>query len=121
MAAEAGGVPHASGVSCRVTTRGEAMGVFRLRSVGSFACLLLCLGASRAVLPWGSRGSGPAASPKELSGQEAAKTLFSDAERAYRQKDYARARDLYESFLTNYPQSPLAEDGALSPWRNSLL
>ncbi len=87
------------------------MGAYRLWRVGSFACLLLCLGVTTGCAALGQMGSGPGLAKRTL-GQEAAKTLFSDAERAYQQKDYPRARGLYESFLANYPQSPLAEDGA---------
>lgn len=98
-----------SGVSSRVTTRGEAMGVYGLQRVGSFACLLLYLGVVMSCTALGGTGSGPSLA-KRAPGQEAAETLFSDAERAYQQKDYTRARRLYQSLLANYPQSPLVED-----------
>jgi TolA-binding protein len=98
-----------SGVSSRVTTRGEAMGVYGLQRVGSFACLLLYLGIATSCTALGGTGSGPSLA-KRAPGQEAAETLFSDAERAYQQKDYTRARRLYQSLLANYPQSPLVED-----------
>jgi branched-chain amino acid transport system substrate-binding protein len=87
------------------------MGVYRLQRVGSFACLLLYLGVATSCTVLGGMGSG-ASVGKRAPGQESAATLFSDAERAYRQKDYARARLLYESLLANYPQASLVEDAS---------
>jgi ABC-type branched-subunit amino acid transport system substrate-binding protein len=87
------------------------MGVSGLRQCWSLVCLLLCLGelTSCAVLE-GQRG-GPGM-PKRAPGQGAVQTLFNDAERAYRQRDYASARNLYQSLLINYPQSSLVEDAS---------
>jgi ABC-type branched-subunit amino acid transport system substrate-binding protein/TolA-binding protein len=98
-------------VSRRAAARGEAMGVFRLRRLWFLVCLLLCLGdlTSCAVLG-GQRGG--LSGPKKSPGQEAGETLFNDAERAYRQRDYTRARNLYRAFLTDYPRSPLIEDAS---------
>ncbi len=87
------------------------MGVYRLQRVGSFTCLLLCLGVATGCAALGGMGSGPGLAQR-TSGQGAAQTAFSDAERAYQQKDYPRARLLYQSFLANHPQSPLVEDGS---------
>jgi ABC-type branched-subunit amino acid transport system substrate-binding protein len=57
----------------------------------------------------GQRGPGGATlSPDQV----AAETLFKAAERAYSQRDYALARNLYQAFLTNYPQSALREDAS---------
>jgi branched-chain amino acid transport system substrate-binding protein len=85
------------------------MGVHGLLRFGPLAYLLLYLGVVAGCTVLGGTGSGPGLA-KRPPGQETVKTLFSDAERAYRQRDYARARRLYESFLTNYPQSSLVED-----------
>jgi ABC-type branched-subunit amino acid transport system substrate-binding protein/TolA-binding protein len=87
------------------------MGVYRLQRVGSFACLLLYLGVATSCTVLGGMGSG-ASMGKRAPGQESAATLFSDAERAYRQKDYGRARLLYEALLANYPQASLVEDAS---------
>ena len=87
------------------------MGVYRLQRVGSFTCLLLCLGVATGCAALGGMGSGPGLAQR-TSGQGAAQTAFSDAERAYQQKDYPRARLLFQSFLANHPQSPLVEDGS---------
>jgi ABC-type branched-subunit amino acid transport system substrate-binding protein len=65
--------------------------------------------ASCAIL--GGQRSAPRISQK-LTGQEPAETLFKDAERAFQQKDYARARTLYQALVTNYSQSSLVEDAS---------
>ena len=103
-----------SGVSDRVTTRGEAIGVYGLQRVASFACLLLYLGVVTGCAALGGLGSGPGVA-KRVPGQEAAAAFFRDAELAYQRKDYALARGLYQSFLANYPQSPLVEDASVNP------
>ena len=87
------------------------MGVYWLQRVGSFACLLLCLGVATSCAVLGGMGGG-AGMGKRAPGQAAAEILFSDAERAYRQQDYARARLLYVALLTNYPQASLVEDAS---------
>jgi branched-chain amino acid transport system substrate-binding protein len=87
------------------------MGVFGLRRWWFFVCLLLSLANLTSCAVLGSRRgglSGSQISPVQAAGE----TLFNDAERAYHQRDYARARDLYRSLLTNYPQSPLMEDAS---------
>jgi branched-chain amino acid transport system substrate-binding protein len=111
MAAEAGESPMLSGVPSRVTTRGEAMGVYGLQRIWSFACLLLCVGVATSCTALGGTRSGPSIATRAL-GQGPAETLFSNAERAYYQKDYTQARGLYQSFLDHYPQSPLVEDAS---------
>ena len=68
MAAEAGESPMLSGMSSRVTTRGEAMGVYGLQRVWSFACLLLYLGVVTSCTTLGGTGSGPSLATK-TSGQ----------------------------------------------------
>jgi branched-chain amino acid transport system substrate-binding protein len=87
------------------------MGGYGLQQVGSFACLLLYLGVMTSCTVLGGMGSEPSRA-KRSPVPEAVDILFSDAERAYQQKDYARARRLYESLLANYPQSPLVEDAS---------
>ncbi len=87
------------------------MGVFRLRHWWLFVCLLLCLAdlTSCAVLKNQRSGlSGPKRSPDQGVGER----LFSDAEQAYRQRDYARASTLYHAFLTDYPGSSLIDDAS---------
>jgi ABC-type branched-subunit amino acid transport system substrate-binding protein len=59
----------------------------------------------------GGRRHGPGAAEKS-AGQDAAKTLFTEAERAYQLKDYARARNFYQALVTDHPQSSLVEDAA---------
>src|SRR5919109_957994 len=105
------GPPRSPGVSSRSATRSEAMGVCWLQRVGSFACRLLYVGVATSCAVLGGMGGG-ASMGKRAPGQAAAEILFSDAERAYRQKDYARARLLYVSLLTNYPQASLVEDAS---------
>ena len=100
-----------SGVADHVTTGGEAIGVYGLQRVASFACLLLYLGVVTGCAALGGLGSGPGVA-KRVPGQEAAAAFFRDAELAYQRKDYALARGLYQSFLANYPQSPLVEDAS---------
>ncbi len=56
------------------------------------------------------RGGGPR--PDAPPGQDAAFSAFREAERAYEQKDYARARALFEAFLQQYSQSPLVADAS---------
>jgi branched-chain amino acid transport system substrate-binding protein len=87
------------------------MGMFGLWRWCSFVCFLLCLGglASCAVLGERRGGLSPA---KRSPVQEAAELLFKDAERAYQQRDYTNARDLYQSVLSNYPESSVAEDAS---------
>jgi branched-chain amino acid transport system substrate-binding protein len=97
------------GVSSWATARGEAMRVCRLQRVGSLVCLLLCLGVVTSCAILGGVGSG-SSRPQRDPEYEAVETLFNEAERAYQQRDYARARHLYESLLANYPQSSLEED-----------
>jgi branched-chain amino acid transport system substrate-binding protein len=85
------------------------MGVCRLQRVGSLVGLLLCLGVVTSCAVLGGAGSGSSRAQRS-PGYGAVETLFNEAERAYQQRDYARARRLYESFLTSYPQSSLGED-----------
>ena len=102
-------MPHV--VSSRATTRGRATGALRLRRLWSFVCLLLCLGDLTGCAVLGGQRGG-LGGPKRSPGPEAGGPLFNEAERAYHQRDYGRARDLYQSLLTNYPQSSLIEDAS---------
>jgi ABC-type branched-subunit amino acid transport system substrate-binding protein len=90
---------------------GEAMGVFGLRQFWVLVCLLLCLVDLTSCAVLKGQRSWPSG-PKRSSGQDAGVTLFNDAEQAYRQRDYARARHLYHAFLTNYPQSSFIDDAS---------
>jgi branched-chain amino acid transport system substrate-binding protein len=87
------------------------MGVYGLRRLWPCVCLLLCLGELTGCAVLGDRRGGPGA-PRGAPGQEAGETLFKDAERAYRERNYAHARDRYQALLTNYPQSSLVEDAS---------
>jgi branched-chain amino acid transport system substrate-binding protein len=87
----------------------EAMGVFRLRQSWLFVCLLLYLAALTSCAALKGQGNG-LSGPQRAPGQQAGEALFRDAEQAYRQRDYARARNLYHAFVTDYPRSPLIED-----------
>ena len=98
-------------VSRRAAARGEAMGVLRLRRWWLFVCLLLCLADFTSCAALKGQRSG-LSGPKRTPGQDAGETLFSNAEQAYRQSDYARARHLYHTFLTDYPRSPFIEDAS---------
>ena len=90
---------------------GEVMGVFGLRQFWVLVCLLLCLADLTSCAVLKGQRSWPSG-PKRSSGQDAGVTLFNDAEQAYRQRDYARARHLYHAFLTNYPQSSFIDDAS---------
>jgi ABC-type branched-subunit amino acid transport system substrate-binding protein len=85
------------------------MGVYGLQRMGPFACLLLYLGVATSCTVLGGMGSRPNTAVK-VSTSQTVEPLFQEAERAYQQRDYARAQGLYESFLATYPQSPLVED-----------
>jgi branched-chain amino acid transport system substrate-binding protein len=87
------------------------MGVYRLRRGWFCVCLLLALAVLTSCAV-GRRQDGVSSRAQRSSGQDAAATLFKDAERAYQQKDYPQARKLYESLLANYPQSSLVEDAS---------
>ncbi|MBI3330302.1 MAG: penicillin-binding protein activator [Nitrospinae bacterium] len=52
-----------------------------------------------------TRGDGPPA-------QSPAQRAFNEAERAYQQKDYPRARSLFQAFARSFPQSALLGDAA---------
>jgi branched-chain amino acid transport system substrate-binding protein len=60
------------------------------------------------AVPDRSRTAAPARSPA----QQAAEASFAEAERAFREGDYQRARPLYQGILTNYPQSTLPDAAA---------
>jgi branched-chain amino acid transport system substrate-binding protein len=98
-------------VSSRATARDEAIGVFGPRRWWFYVYLLVCLGGLTSCAVLGGQRDGPGISQRS-PGQEAVETLFKDAERAYQQKDYARARHLYQSLLANYPRSSLVEDAS---------
>jgi branched-chain amino acid transport system substrate-binding protein len=87
------------------------MGVHGLRRLWSCVCLLLCLGELAGCAVLRDRRGGPSV-PRGALGQGAGETLFKDAERAYRERNYAYARDRYQALLTNYPQSSLVEDAS---------
>jgi branched-chain amino acid transport system substrate-binding protein len=98
-------------VSSRATAKGEAMGMFGLRRGWACVCLLVCLGTVTSCTVVGGPRGGLSVG-KKVPAQDAVGTLFQDAEQAYRQKDYARARQLYQSLLSNYPQSSLVADAS---------
>ncbi|MBI3328706.1 MAG: penicillin-binding protein activator [Nitrospinae bacterium] len=54
---------------------------------------------------------GRATKPEGPPARDPAQSVFSEAERAYQQKDYPRARALFQALARDYPQSPLL-DGA---------
>src|SRR5262245_43282155 len=85
------------------------MGVYGLQRMGSFACLLFYLGVATSCTVLGGMGSRPNTAV-HVSTSKALDPLFQEAEQAYQQRDYARAQQLYESFLGTSPQPPLAED-----------
>ncbi len=98
-------------VSSRATARDGAMGVLRRRHLWSFLLLLVCLGGlTQCTFLGGPRGESSVTQRPIIQG--GAQNLFRDAERAYQQRDYERARDLYQSLVTNDPQSPLVEDAS---------
>ncbi|MBI3328728.1 MAG: penicillin-binding protein activator, partial [Nitrospinae bacterium] len=85
-----------------------------LHGLGRYVCLSLVLvwlggfvGCGGPV-PIRRGGTRPDAPP----GQDAAFSAFKAAERAYEQKDYMRARALFEAFLQQYSQSPLVADAS---------
>jgi branched-chain amino acid transport system substrate-binding protein len=98
-------------VSSRATARDEAMGVLRLRRVWFFLLLLMCLGGLTRCTFLG-RPRGESSNLQRATIKDAAQKLFRDAERAYQQRDYERARTLYQSLVTTYPQSSLVEDAS---------
>jgi ABC-type branched-subunit amino acid transport system substrate-binding protein len=98
-------------VSHRAATWGEAMGVLRLRRSWLLVCLLLSLVDLTSCVVLQGQGSGLTGF-KRSSGQDVGQVLFDDAEQAYRQRDYARARTFYQALLTQYPLSPLSEDAS---------
>lgn len=77
-------------------------------------CLLLlltCLGGlTRCGVHMAERGG--ATPPARSPGQDPAQDLFREAERAYQQKDYGRARALFHTLASDYPQSPLLDDAS---------
>jgi branched-chain amino acid transport system substrate-binding protein len=87
------------------------MGMFGLWRWGSCVCLVLWLGVLASCAVLGERRGGSSAA-KSSPAQEPAALLFKDAERAYQQRDYTNARNLYGALLSNHPQSSLAEDAA---------
>jgi branched-chain amino acid transport system substrate-binding protein len=95
----------------RAAAWGKAMGVFKLRRLWLLVCLLLCLADLTSCAGLKGQGSG-LSGPKRVPGRGAGEALFSDAEQAYRQRDYARARNFYNTFVTDYPRSPLIEDAS---------
>jgi len=98
-------------VSHRAVAWGEAMGVFRLRRLWLFVCLLLCLADLTSCAVLKGQPDGPS-SAKRFPSQNVNEALFREAEQAYRQRDYTRARSLYHAFLTDQPRSPLVEDAS---------
>ena len=87
------------------------MGVLSSRHLWSFLLLLVCLGSLTRCTSVGGLRNEPRAHQRSIA-QDAAHPLFREAERAYQQRDYGRARDLYRSVITTYPQSPLVEDAS---------
>jgi branched-chain amino acid transport system substrate-binding protein len=87
------------------------MGVLNSRNLWSLLLLLVCLaGLTRCTFVGGLRNESRA--HQRSIALDAAHPLFREAERAYQQRDYRRARDLYQSVITAYPQSPLVEDAS---------
>jgi branched-chain amino acid transport system substrate-binding protein len=87
------------------------MGVLSSRHLWSFLLLLVCLGSLTRCTSVGGLRNEPRAHQRSIA-QDVAHPLFREAERAYQQRDYGRARDLYRSVITTYPQSPLVEDAS---------
>jgi branched-chain amino acid transport system substrate-binding protein len=87
------------------------MGMYGRRRLRSFVGLLLCLGVLTSCAVLGDRRGGPGAAKKSPA-QEAVEALFNEGERAYREGNYARAHDLYQSLLITYPRSSLVEDAS---------
>jgi ABC-type branched-subunit amino acid transport system substrate-binding protein len=87
------------------------MGAFRFRQWGLFFCLLSCLADLTSCTVLNRQRSG-LSGPQRSVDQEAGGRFFRDAEQAYQQRDYARARTLYQAFLTDHPGSPLIEDAS---------
>ena len=99
MAAEAGGSPMLQVMSSRVTTKGEAMGVYGLGVSMVFRLPPAVLRRIDQLYDLGGAGRRATSSQQNSPGQEAAETLFSDAERAYQQRDYARPGVSIRPFL----------------------
>ena len=87
------------------------MGVLSSRHVWSLLLCLVYLGGLTQCTFMGGLRNGSRA-PQRSIAQDAAEPLFRDAERAYQQRDYGRARALYQSIITTYPRSSLVEDAS---------
>ena len=76
-----------------------------------FLLLVACLGGlTQCSIPGGIRKElGPVQRPATL---DAARAVFGEAERAYQQRDYTKARSLFQNLVDDYPQSPLVEDAS---------
>lgn len=76
-------------------------------------CLLLviCLGGLTHCGTFLSGRNWPLATQRP-PGQDAAEQSFREAEQAYQQQDYRRARAIYHAIITNYPQSTLVDDAS---------
>jgi ABC-type branched-subunit amino acid transport system substrate-binding protein len=84
---------------------------FGYRRLGSCVLLLVCLLGLTHCGTFVEGRRGPSATPRP-PGQDAAERVFREAEQAYRQKDYVRARVLYKAVIADYPQTTLVADAS---------
>jgi branched-chain amino acid transport system substrate-binding protein len=96
-------------VSRKLNTRGEAMGAHRFWQWWKVPFLVACLSLIVGCTTLGGMRR-EAIFPQPAPTLEAARSLYSEAERAYQARDYAQARLLYQRLIDNYPQSPLVAD-----------